>query len=525
MDLEHRNDGIYLSIRGREKDKELLRQSIMEFIKKYEIDDIDNIEIEKLLESHNTLRSLKLSEDTSLFSEDEKMALEVAEDKLEGYIYFIKEKFGGNPIKIGDIKEFLEDNKIIYGIDETEINTLTIRRNYGENYLIAKGKEPVNGKDAYIEYLFEDKEKKLKPVILEDGTVDYKNLKNISMAEEGQVLAKIIESTDGTDGKDIYGNPIEHKKGSNIKFLYGQNININEENNELISNINGQIINEDGRISVSPVIEIHDNIGPKTGNIDFNGSIIVHGDVMEDYEVIAGGNIEIFGMVSGDKIIAKNNILISGGVQGRNTIIKAGGNISAKFLMNGDIEAKGDIYTGSIIRCNIKSQGNVEIEGRHATLNGGVNYIRDTLTTGVLGNITHTKTEVKVGLDPDVYLEYRKQMILLREIEEEYENFTKDKITMEKMGIENLDPNRKIAYNGLVHSMKFTESRILGLRYNIKKILDRLDSYRNNGEIIIKESIYPGVELQVGNALVHIREEIGPCRIINRHGNIDIEWD
>ena len=150
MDLEHRNDGIYLSIRGREKDKKILRQSIMEFIKKYEIDDIDNIEIEKLLESHNTLRSLKLSEDTSLFSEDEKMVLEVSEDKLEGDIYFIRERFGGNPIKIGDIKEFLEDNKIIYGIDETEINTLTIRRNYGENYLIAKGREPVNGKDVPI---------------------------------------------------------------------------------------------------------------------------------------------------------------------------------------------------------------------------------------------------------------------------------------------------------------------------------------------------------------------------------------
>ena len=69
-----------------------------------------------------------------------------------------------------------------------EIEAFFAHREYCEDVLVAKGTAPVQGKDAYIEYKF-NTDRKAKPTLLEDGSVDFFNLNILNLCAEGQELA------------------------------------------------------------------------------------------------------------------------------------------------------------------------------------------------------------------------------------------------------------------------------------------------------------------------------------------------
>ena len=77
----------------------------------------------------------------------------------------------------------------IDGIDEAAVEAYLAKRNYCEDIVIARGKEPVQGKDARIEYFF-NTDLSAKPKRNEDGTVDFFHLDTINHCKEGDVLAK-----------------------------------------------------------------------------------------------------------------------------------------------------------------------------------------------------------------------------------------------------------------------------------------------------------------------------------------------
>src|SRR5699024_12728695 len=87
----------------------------------------------------------------------------------------------------------------------------------------------------------------------------------------------------------------------------------------------GQIQLMNDRIQVQVVYEINESISMKTGNINFIGSIIIHGDVPSGYQIKAGGDVKIFGLVEAANITAGGSIFISEGFSGMKTgVLKVG---------------------------------------------------------------------------------------------------------------------------------------------------------------------------------------------------------
>src|SRR5699024_7698080 len=85
----------------------------------------------------------------------------------------------------------------------------------------------------------------------------------------------------------------------------------------------------------------------KNGNIDFNGSIIIHGNVPTGYTVKAKEDIKIFGIVEGATLIAGGSIFISEGIAG---------------LQKGFIQAGKDVHVGYVNQGNISAGGSVRVE-------------------------------------------------------------------------------------------------------------------------------------------------------------------
>ena len=78
-------------------------------------------------------------------------------------------------------------------------------------------------------------------------------------------------------------------------------------------------------IAVYPISNIDSDIDYHTGNIDFNGDVVISGSVQPQFSVKATGTISIGGYVEpGEYISAGGDILVKRGVVGANTELVAG---------------------------------------------------------------------------------------------------------------------------------------------------------------------------------------------------------
>ena len=62
---------------------------------------------------------------------------------------------------------------------------------YCTDLVVARGKEPRHGTDAYIKYYF-NTDVHAQPTLKDDGTVDYFHLNMINPCKKGQLLAEVI---------------------------------------------------------------------------------------------------------------------------------------------------------------------------------------------------------------------------------------------------------------------------------------------------------------------------------------------
>ncbi len=131
---------------------------------------------------------------------------------------------------------------------------------------MAQGRLPVQGKDAYIEYKF-NTDKKAKPTLKEDGSVDFFNLNILNHCNKGDELAILHPEVPGEPGSNIMGDKIMPAEVKKAAFDYGHNIEMSEDGQKLISLVDGHVELVDGAVFVSDELVL-DNAVNSTGNID-----------------------------------------------------------------------------------------------------------------------------------------------------------------------------------------------------------------------------------------------------------------
>lgn len=113
---------------------------------------------------------------------------------MKAYIKIKPPEGGGKPAGIQEIAFQLKQNGIIFGIKEDVVHTLVENPIYDQNILIAEGMAPINGKNGEIHFLV-DIHKDRKPIIMEDGSVNYRDLDYIENVHKGQKLCEITQPT------------------------------------------------------------------------------------------------------------------------------------------------------------------------------------------------------------------------------------------------------------------------------------------------------------------------------------------
>ncbi len=316
--LSNKEDGLYITLSPpSEQGKKIEFDDILKTLDNKKVVNYDHELLVSTLRFLREEKEIKLSE-TMIVSTDETMDINVSSDKLLVYVRLYPAIGEGKYIKKEDILLALEDRNIKFGIDQEAIDKLIMEKVYYKDVEIAKGLAPVEGVNGKIEYLFEI-QKKIKPHMNEDGTMDYHKLNLITNVKQGDALATLIAEEEGIPGKNIYGDEIPPAKVKAEKLYFGKNTKVKDDT--LYALTDGQVKIDDGKVIVLNYLEVSGNIDNSTGDVEFLGTVLVRGNVLTGYTIKAKGDVEVSGVVEGAYIEAEGNIILHRGIQGMDELL------------------------------------------------------------------------------------------------------------------------------------------------------------------------------------------------------------
>lgn len=445
------------------------------------------------------------------------IVVEISRDKMKATVRYDTREGARLPTK-EMVMEALTEAGVIYGIDEDAIDSgiesLT-------PFVAAEGLPPVNGENAYIDRKF-NLGVQGRPVVDEFDKVDYKDLNLFVLAKENQTLAIRVPQTKGTNGKNVLGDLVPAQNGRPIPMPEGRNTKVVGEH-RLIATANGQIIDKGSRISIDPRLTIKGSVGVSTGDVEFDGTIQIGGNVEQGFKVKATGDIEIRGSINGAEVTGRN-VYISGGITGADRVkVFAEHDVRTAFAENALIEAGNDVYISDIAyHSQIRAGKRIVMEDKHGQITGGHVVAGEEISVKVIGNDAFVVTRVSVGVDPTLQKEYQDLKKSYKESKRRLTQITQTLNTLSKIDINKLPQARVEMITQLTRSqfplagqIKRDEKRIL----EIEALLANM----KNGRIKVSDTIFPGTRLSVNNMLKNIQSEYKHCTIfLNSEGEVEV---
>lgn len=424
-----------------------------------------------------------------------------------------------------DLSEIMSDLKfqgVKFGIDKDAIREFLDSRDYKKEYIVAKGVEAVQGKNAYIEYNF-NTDVKARPTLLEDGSVDFFSLNIINHVNEGDLLATLYREVPGKYGCDVTGVKIKPAIIRKRVLRFGKNIRLSEDKNQIFATCSGHVNLIDGRVFVSNVMQV-ENVNTSTGNIEYEGNVQVNGNVATNFSIHAKGNVEVRGVVEGAEIIAGGNITIARGMNGMGRgVLKAGGNIIAQFIENSTVEADGYVESGSIMHSTVLAGTEVHVGGKRGFISGGKISATTLVEAKILGSDMGTDTLIEIGISPTVK---RRHKEIEAELDSNEKTIKRAVPILEaardkrEAGIE-LSEEQINNIRGLSKIVKDKAKETHALKEELKEI-DILLQNEQRSAVIVNDVVHQGTKIVISDVSKNIKEPVRYCRFIKDRGDVRV---
>lgn len=526
--LIQKDDGMYLKaypeVDGGEK---LSVEDVLNYLDKKNLKDVDSGIVKYFVEDANSGKKdvlVKVLEGKQI---PEKEFGLVSIDK-KGYLAKIRlypPSDKGARLSTSELKNLIEQNGVKYGIIEKNIEIALKARLYCMDILVAKAKLPVNGSDAEIVYSF-NAEKTLKPTMSEDGSVDFHKLDMIESVKEGQLLATLIPIDYGEPGKDVYGNMIRPKKVRNKRLRHGKNIHLSDDKLQMYSDVSGNVTLVNDMVFVTDTYTIEGDVGPSTGDIDYDGAVEVKGNVITGYTVKATGDITVNGAVEGAMLISEGKIVLKRGMQGMGKgVMEAKGDVISNFIESATVKSGGAIYTDAIMHSNISANGDVIVNGKRGLIAGGSVKTTTKIETKVAGSTMGTQTELEVGFDTTLGERYRNIEKHIDQMTDEKDSIVKNlKILQKRMQTKGkLEPEKMKLIKEGTERIKVIDQTIEEETEAYERIDEVMQRTSDGGKVRVENIAYPGVKIVISNISTFVHTETHRCTFIREGADIRVK--
>ncbi|SIR40009.1 FapA family protein [Halanaerobium kushneri] len=263
-------------------------------------------------------------------NKSKELNIKVSRNKLKAYLLIdlipeqkleIKDKEPANHIKIEtksqkkvypkisktEILELLDYYNISYGINHDQISKImTQKGNLNGEYLIAEGKKAKKGENAQV-------------IKSEKYKQRDENLFNvIDSIEKGETICYKKKAVEGEYGMNIFSDRISPPPVKNIELKAGKNVQLTKDNLKAIALEGGQpkLIRRNGTVEVHIYKQyiIKGDVDKHTGNIKYEGDLLVKGDVKDYFNVEVGNDLKVQGNIANAEVKTQGDLYVNNNI-------------------------------------------------------------------------------------------------------------------------------------------------------------------------------------------------------------------
>lgn len=430
----------------------------------------------------------------------------VTADEMRADIVFHKPKEGVKAMSFSDVSRIIKEEGLVYGVREDVINKILILKLYERRVSFAFGQNPEEGQDGYFEYFFK-REFDRKPAIMEDGNADYMHFETYARVKKEDVLVKYHPAVLGVKGSTVFGKELDVLPRIDLPPLKGKGFRTLPDGETYIADINGKVELKDGELLVTKIHEVFGDVSSKSGNIDFDGDVIIHGKVRNGMMVEATGTVTVEDIVEAATIRAGCDVIMRAGAMGNGTgAIQAEGDVFGKFYEKMEVYSKQSIFCDYAMNSNLYASKSVVLTGTKGSVIGGVTYGKESVECINLGNVNNVLTLVQCGVSKDTLFDY-------------YE--AKQAIPMVKATIDELERKRKNQKGPDLTEEEYrsAQEKLSVFKEKVESVEKELEQAKDSF-VLVKGIAYTGAVLEISAERYAIAENKSKTRFTTDKGYI-----
>jgi uncharacterized protein (DUF342 family) len=479
---------------------------------------------------------------------DGEFNLTISDDTMSAMLTLIPPQ--GGAAKGEAVIDAMREQGIVHGILQAELNA-ALAAGVCEKLVIAQGEWPIEGSPCYFTSLIDDdaEDEEAEEQDEEDSEeedddrfsiIKFRDLGFLLLVNPGDHLMRRTPAVPGSNGIDIKGNPVPARPMHEIRFnekILGAEPDP-EDPNLLVATTSGQPVVIANGVTVNPVVEV-ENVDFSTGNIDFNGTITIKGDIKAGMILKVSGDVIVKGLIEAAEIHAGGNVSVTGGIIGHaatqastlstaaavpfaNARVICQGSLQALFVESAYVQAgesilikgnarQSEMYAGTQIAVG-KGSGN-----KIGQIVGGHTHATNLIHAAWAGTSNGAKTELQVGSDPFLATQLATAEVVYKRKLDEIDQVIKL--------LAFLKNNPQKAANGMGEKAEATRRRLLdeskALFEEQTALKEKMVSV-DQARIKVTKGIYEGVEVRIGKQLWAVPNDLGGGTIQVKNGNISL---
>ena len=325
----------------------------------------------------------------------------ISEDNMLATCVMHRPKKGGGSLTEEEALDALKEREVIFGFQMENLRNMVGEPLYEQEIIAAQGEEPVIGSAQKVNFFFNTEPGK-PYLMMEFGRINLRELDFIQNRQAGDVLAEIVRSVAARNGSTVMGEVLpSYTVGDERPMIAGKNTKLNDEENKVVALENGNACVRGGAVCIEPVVTL-ENVDYSTGNIAFDGSVVVNGTIGDGFTVTTEGSLQVDNFVGKVNLKAGQAILLRGGVNGAGECsIDCDGDVFARYIENATVRCAGNlIVEEAIMHSEIFVGGNLLLTGKRAELIAGRAIVGGSVWCKKLGNVSEIKTSLRLGIEP-----------------------------------------------------------------------------------------------------------------------------
>jgi len=173
--------------------------------------------------------------------------------------------------------------------------------------------------------------------------VDYYAQSRLATVSANDEVGVIKPSVAGVAGLDVYGKVLP-ARGEPCELSLGEGVRLGDDGKTVFANIAGLVVSRGHTVDVVDVVHIEGDVDFNTGSVDADTDIVITGTVRDLFTVKSSKSVSIGGAIEAAHVEAGKDIVVRGGVAGRDKgTVRAGGKVVCRFCDGMNVRAGGDL--------------------------------------------------------------------------------------------------------------------------------------------------------------------------------------